>query len=198
MANRQSAHEAKAALRALVRAGRARRSEAEHVASAELLAASVLDFLPADVTDVTCYISLPTEPGTGPIIAGLLERGCQPWLPRIRGRELEWVRIDDATAYERGPLGISEPIGPADSTPRVAQLLLMPATAVDATGRRLGQGGGYYDRALVPLATHAAGGPLLVALVFDDEVVDEVPADQHDRRVDIMITPRRTLIATPA
>ena len=69
----------------------------------------------------------------------------------------------------------------------------MPALAVDPAGRRLGQGGGYSDGALADLPVLVDGGPMLVALVHDDEVVDEVPIEDHDRLVDAIVTPRRTL-----
>lgn len=185
-------------MRTQVRTARAARGEAERAAGAEAFAAAVLDLLASDVTDVTCYMSLPPEPQTGALIAGLLAGGVQPWLPRIRSRDLEWVRIDSSTTYTPGPLGISEPVGAAVGTAAGAQVVIMPATAVDITGRRLGQGGGFYDRALASLPTHANGGPLLVALVFDDEVFPEVPVEQHDRRLDVIVTPTRTLVATRA
>ena len=61
----------------------------------------------------------------------------------------------------------------------------MPALAVARNGIRLGRGGGYYDRAL----QHARPGAVLVALVFDDEFVDELPTEPHDRRVTAVVTP---------
>jgi 5-formyltetrahydrofolate cyclo-ligase len=64
-------------------------------------------------------------------------------------------------------------------------VVVVPALAVDRRGVRLGRGGGYYDRALV----HARADAVLVALVFDDELVDELPAEEHDRLVTAVVTP---------
>ena len=64
-------------------------------------------------------------------------------------------------------------------------MAVVPALAVAADGARLGRGGGYYDRALA----HARPAALLLALVFDDELVDRLPTGPHDRRVDVVLSP---------
>jgi 5-formyltetrahydrofolate cyclo-ligase len=66
-----------------------------------------------------------------------------------------------------------------------ATAVVVPAVAVDRSGVRLGRGGGYYDRALL----HARPGALLVAVVYDDELLDELPAEPHDHRVGVVVTP---------
>ena len=66
-----------------------------------------------------------------------------------------------------------------------------PGLAVDRSGRRLGQGGGSYDRALV----HVRPDVDIVTLLWDDELLDtDVPAEPHDRRVTAVLTPGRGLI----
>ena len=95
-------------------------------------------------------------------------------------------RRSSADALRPARLGLLEPAGPSlglDAV-REAELVLAPALAVDAAGRRLGQGGGSYDRAL-----ERAGAPV-VAVVFDDEVLDEaIPVESHDRPVAGVLTP---------
>ncbi len=68
--------------------------------------------------------------------------------------------------------------------------MLVPALAAGRDGVRLGQGGGFYDRALADLPPHPEG-PLVVAVVHDDELLaaGEVPSAPHDRRVDAVLTP---------
>jgi 5-formyltetrahydrofolate cyclo-ligase len=61
----------------------------------------------------------------------------------------------------------------------------VPALAVAVDGTRLGRGGGYYDRALA----HARDDAVLVAAVFDEELLESVPAGAHDRRVTAVVTP---------
>ena len=90
----------------------------------------------------------------------------------------------------------------ADAFPAVRMRLgadqgryVVPALAVSRDGVRLGRGGGYYDRALA----HARPGAVLVAVVFDDELLDEVPAEAHDHRVTAVVTPSGgwEIIGTP-
>ena len=72
-----------------------------------------------------------------------------------------------------------------------ADLIVIPALAASADGTRLGQGGGWYDRAL----THRSPGVPVVAVIFDDEVVEAgiIPAEPHDVPVDAIVTPTRTI-----
>jgi 5-formyltetrahydrofolate cyclo-ligase len=66
--------------------------------------------------------------------------------------------------------------------------------AVARDGIRLGRGGGYYDRAL----RHARPGAVLVGVVFDDELLDELPSEAHDMRVTAVVTPSGGWQALPA
>jgi 5-formyltetrahydrofolate cyclo-ligase len=100
--------------------------------------------------------------------------------------DLEWAEFECEAALRPARLGIPEPTGPSLGLEaiRAAGLVLAPALAVDRAGRRLGQGGGSYDRALERVAAP------VVAIVFDDEVLDEpVPVEAHDRGVAGVLTP---------
>ncbi|KAF5842971.1 hypothetical protein DUNSADRAFT_3564 [Dunaliella salina] len=71
-------------------------------------------------------------------------------------------------------------------------VLLLPGLGFDTSGNRLGRGGGYYDKALERLAQRAQGlgrePPLLVGLAYSCQVVPEVPVDEHDKKVDVLVT----------
>lgn len=187
----------KADVRARVRRRRSLRNDEERAVAADRIASAVMALLPSSPTTVNAYQSLASEPGTEPLIARLLAAGHRLLLPRIAGRDLTWVEVTGATEFARGPLGISEPTGPAlptDPSPLLqAGVLVLPGLSVDRAGLRLGQGGGYYDRTLAAVPEHSAGGPLRVAVVFDDEFVDEVPSEPHDCSVDVLVTPERTV-----
>lgn len=83
--------------------------------------------------------------------------------------------------------GLREPAGPRLGPAAIggAQLVIVPAVAVDRRGIRLGRGGGSYDRALA----RVGAATLVVALLHDGELVDAVPAEPHDRPVDAVVTP---------
>lgn len=155
-------------------------------AEARALAAVVL---PQSGT-VCAYHPVGAEPGSGTLLDALLARGHRVLLPVVAadGR-LDWAVYTGA--LRAGPFGLLEPDGALLGPGAIveAALVLVPALAVDAAGVRLGRGGGYYDRSL-PLA----GDVPLVAVVRDDELVDELPAEPHDVRMTGVLTPGRGLL----
>lgn len=181
----------KADLRARVRAARRARTEDGRREAADALARHGLTLLPPAPATVATYLSLPAEPGTDRLNAALLAAGYAVRAPRIRGDYLEWVELTTDSELHDGPMGIREPVGPALPASALADVsvVFLPALAADRRGLRLGQGGGYYDRALAQVPTHGDGGPLRVVVLFDDEVLDDVPTEPHDCRVDVALTP---------
>lgn len=169
--------EAKQAWRVEVR--RARRERAQRggraeagTALADAVLALVWQLSAGAVCRVTAYESRPTEPPTEALVDALRAAGHAVLLP-ITGadRTLEW----DDSGRRRPPESIGS-----------ASLVLTPGLAVDRAGRRLGQGGGYYDAALA----HVPAGVPVVTLLWDDELVEgPLPTQDHDRRVDGVLMP---------
>jgi 5-formyltetrahydrofolate cyclo-ligase len=182
---------AKAEMRSVIRAQRTARGPAEGSAAAQAVAEhgmALLDALPPRTT-ITAYLSLPSEPNVDPLIERADAAGHVVLVPRIEGRDLAWVAYRPGDPVRSGPLGIREPLGPAAGSPSSAGVMFLPGLAVGRDGCRLGQGGGYYDRVLADVPPRDLGGPLLVIVLFADEIVDAVPAEPHDRRVDAALTP---------
>lgn len=102
-------------------------------------------------------------------------------------KDLDWARYDGPDALVPARMGLLEPAGPTLGVEAIARadVVLVPGLAVDPTGLRLGRGGGCYDRAL----TRVPVGTPVCALLFDEEIVDRVPAAPHDRRVNAVATP---------
>ncbi len=177
----------KEGLRAQVRA--ARRARTEDPATAAAMAERVMDIevirdACADHGVVACYVSRPEEPDTSLLRQALQATGARVVVPRVVGDDLVWCDDDPLVAWAANDFGIHEPTAaPVDVDPAA---YIVPALAIDAVGNRLGQGGGYYDRALADVH-----GPIVVALVFEDEVVDALPTEPHDRGVDVAVTDRR-------
>src|SRR5262245_6824085 len=136
---------------------------------------------------VALYVAVPPEPETGLLLSWFESRGVRVLLPVLHDdNDLGWG--ESGAGLVPGRFGLSEPavdLGPdavAD-----AELVLCPALAVDRAGTRLGRGGGSYDRALDRVRAP------VVAVVYDTEVVDALPAAPHDRRVTHALTPSRLI-----
>ncbi len=137
---------------------------------------------------VAAYVSVGTEPATQGLIFALWKRGTYVLLPvLLADGDLDWASYEGPDSLVPGPRGLLEPSERRRGVMSItsADLVIAPALAVDGTGRRLGRGGGSYDRAL------ARVGPavLTMALLYDGELVDEVPAGDHDQAVRAVALP---------
>ena len=122
---------------------------------------------------VAGYVPLGTEPGGAPLPDELAEACDRLLVPlMLPDRDLDWTVYDDDT--QLGAAAIAE-----------AELVIVPAVAVDRSGIRLGRGGGSYDRALA----RVPDGTLVVAALYHDELVAALPFEDHDRRVHAVVTP---------
>lgn len=177
---------AKRAVRERLVAARRGRSSARRDADAAAVSTALLAGL-ATVRTLAAHVPEETEPGHGRLPAVLSRLGARVLLPVVPadGRELTWAV--DSGRLAPGRFGLLEPVGPRLGPTAIgtAEVVVVPALAVSRSGVRLGRGGGYYDRAL----RHARPGATLVAVVFDDEVLDELPDEAHDHRVHAVVTP---------
>jgi 5-formyltetrahydrofolate cyclo-ligase len=179
----------KLALRDQLVTARGRRSLLEVSRSARALAEHLLDTTEVRrAATVAAYVSIGTEPGTGPLLDALTASGRRVILPVVLpDLDLEWAVYDGPGALARARRGLLEPTGERLGLDAVAtaDVVLTPGLAVDRTGMRLGQGGGCYDRALgrVPVGTFTC------TLLYDGELLDEVPSAPHDRPVTAVATP---------
>jgi 5-formyltetrahydrofolate cyclo-ligase len=109
------------------------------------------------------------------------------------GDELQAVLADPGTTLRLGAFGIPEATGePID--PAEIDVVVVPGLAFTPDGRRLGQGGGHFDRFLAALdvGDGRSTPPLLVGVCFHEQVLDDVPTEPHDRHVDLVVTDRET------
>ena len=189
----------KTSFRTRLRAARRERPRAELAAAGPALAR--LGGSPAGASvvvaakTVSLYVSGPLEPPTAELLAALVRRGQRVLLPVVLpDLDLDWAWYDGPEALGRAQdtaTPLLEPTGPRLGRDAIGSVdvVLAPGLAVGADGSRLGQGGGCYDRALTRVGGHVP----VVVLLFDDEVVPEVPAEPHDRRVDAAATPARVV-----
>lgn len=139
---------------------------------------------------VAAYVSVGREPSTRALLERLRGAGTRVLLPvLLPDNDLDWAVYEGADLVKAGR-GLLEPAGPRLGPEAVteADTVLLPGLAVDRRGMRLGRGGGSYDRVLARLE-RAGAHPATVVLLHDGEVLDEVPAEAHDRPVDAAVTP---------
>ncbi|MFT4285295.1 MAG: 5-formyltetrahydrofolate cyclo-ligase [Protaetiibacter sp.] len=140
-----------------------------------------------DAGFIAAYLSTPDEPETRGFLRWADERGIRILLPVSREDGLlDWAPYDGADE-EQDILGMptptSELLGPIAING--VDLILVPAACVARDGMRLGWGRGYFDKTLGSME----GCPPVYAVIFDDELVDEVPTERHDMPVDGVVTP---------
>lgn len=186
---------AKLAVRRRVLAARDALSADFRVAAAQAIAdrlAALSSFARARAVLLT--LAFRSEWDTLPLVRAALAGGKVVAVPRVNAatRMLELYAVTDPERdVMPGFQGIPEPHSHcAPVAPAAIDWVLVPGVAFDAAGRRLGYGGGYYDR-LLPLFPPAAAR---VAGAFDLQIVDRVPAAPHDLTVGAIVTETRTLI----
>jgi 5-formyltetrahydrofolate cyclo-ligase len=146
---------------------------------------------------IAAYYSIGTEPDTRRLIFALWKRGSYVVLPVLQpDGDLDWASYEGPDSLAPGPRGLLEPTEPGRGPGTVARadVVLVPALAVDARGYRLGRGGGSYDRALA----RVGGQVPTIALLYDDELLPTVPTEPHDQRVRLAARPGPGLTRLPA
>jgi 5-formyltetrahydrofolate cyclo-ligase len=182
----------KVSIRKELRARRRGLSPAEH-AERSNLAASAVSRLPAFKAGarVAIYLPFDRETNTAALLVAARRRGIRIFVPVVtdrRHRRLRFYPLSGKT--RRGLFGISVPHRTGRATaPRWFNLIVVPLVGVDGEGRRLGMGGGFYDRALAfRRARRQWKGPRLVGLRFDCQRADTVFADPWDVHLDALAT----------
>jgi 5-formyltetrahydrofolate cyclo-ligase len=142
-------------------------------------------------TTITCYLSTNDEPPTRAFVDWALDNGLRVLLPVAREDGLmDWAPYDqgdeavDSSGMPMPTTGVLGPIALAD-----VDVIFIPAASIATDGMRLGWGRGYFDRTLGSMTKR----PPVYAVVYDHEVVADVPREKHDQAVDGMVTPQRII-----
>jgi 5-formyltetrahydrofolate cyclo-ligase len=187
----------KAELRLNRLAARRELPETRRVAAGRALSDAILEFPPTQMAGtVAAYVSIGTEPSTRTLLFALWKRGSYVLLPLLEpGGDLNWASYEGPDSLVPGPRGLLQPGEPPRGVTAIssADLVIVPALAADRRGNRLGRGGGSYDRAL------ARVGPAVptIALLYDDELLDDLPAAPHDQPVRAAARPGHGITRLP-
>lgn len=150
--------------------------------------ARLLDLVP-EGTVVGLYRANPFEAPAASYAKFFLDRGHEIALPRFASRNavMEFARFSDPydeEDLEVGPFGLLQPF--ADAPVLIPDVLFVPLIGFSSSGKRLGQGGGHYDRWLAdnPNATP-------IGLAWDCQLADDLPTEDHDQPLSAVVTPTR-------
>jgi len=185
----------KATLRLKARAARRAIGPEMREAAAHAIADRVLA-LPEmqDVRTVLVYGASPEEADPGPLEAALRGDGVRIAYPRVAGVQglaLHWV--DDQAQLVTGSFGLRQPPETAGcALAEEIDAIIVPGVAFDTRCGRLGYGRGYYDTLLGGSCPTVPS----IGIAFDEQIVDEVPCDERDWRLSVVVTPTRTLRPT--
>ncbi len=152
-------------------------------------------------TNIFTFISFGSEIDTREIIHQAIADGKRIYVPRVEGKQIEFYRLLDFMLLMKSKYGILEPTMdenlrhvPVDSNinhNKYHDLMLLPGLAFDVRGNRIGYGAGYYDKFL---SLQQDNYFYKIAIGYDFQLLDELPAEEYDRRANMIITPSRRIL----
>lgn len=194
-------------------------SAKELAAESRTLQRTLLKLLPEEPITIAAFLPLETEPNIWPVLLTLLKQGSSLFVPtfetgEMRFRQLvpegrqviQYIDIWDhfppqdvpsdvveLLHLRRGPLGILEPQSSAPLLdPQKLSHVLVPGRAFDRKGNRLGRGNGGYDH-FIAAQRKVNSETKFSGICFECQIVQEVPMEKHDEKVDAVITARGLL-----
>ena len=182
--------EPKAHLRVAIKERLSHLSNKDRHAESRSLCRRVLEALPEGPLTIAAYFPLKDEADVRMLLQEFLARGDKVFLPRIENQKIVFRQMLSLTGLTDGMFGIPEPAEddpPLDSA--TLDIALIPGRAFDARGNRLGRGNGGYD---IWMRKQRAMNPKTQfwGLALECQLVPEMPMEEHDERVDAVITAR--------
>ncbi len=132
---------------------------------------------------VYAYMALSWETGTEELLEYFWNHGAKVAFPRVIGDEMEFFEVNSVEDLEIGTFRIMEPKSYCKMVDWQEAVIMVPGIAFTKDGKRLGKGGGYYDKYLDRYPGHKT-----VAFAYEFQMVSELPSELHDKAVDFVIT----------
>lgn len=164
-------------------------SEKERAAESRSICRRIVEGIPEMLDAVCLYVPLKTEADIQPLFSEFSKRNIPIYLPRFAANALEF-RKWDGKELAKGALNIPEPPANAELLPSQGHILvLVPGRAFDFHGGRLGRGNGGYDRWIKSYREQNPDAEF-IGICFECQIMREIPMEEHDERVDTVITAR--------
>lgn len=140
---------------------------------------------------IALYAPIRNEIDTRRIFDGACHAGKRVLYPRVCNEEMQFHEVTHTDNLQQGTFGILEPCNTGEALPPdAADLIVVPGVAFDLSGHRVGFGKGYYDRFLATLRRPAT----LVGLCHDFQLLERVPSEGHDIRMQYIVTEQRVVV----
>ncbi len=145
--------------------------------------------------ELLVYVSFRSEVDTYGIISDALNQNKKVYCPKVFGDDMLFYQISSIDELKSGYMGICEPVEglPNFDYSCCKSLVIMPGSVFDRYGNRIGYGKGYYDRFLSDCYKKGVK-PVTAALAFSLQIIDEVPAEEHDFKTDYIFTEKEKII----
>lgn len=138
---------------------------------------------------IMAYFPLPDEVTITPVIRALASQGKTVLLPEVvSDTEMVLRKYQSDNDLREGAFGILEPTGELFTEYEKIDLVIVPGMAFDKSGNRLGHGKGYYDRFFAEMERRTGRLPYLMGVAFPFQVIDEIPYNEHDKKMDKVLT----------
>lgn len=136
------------------------------------------------------YAPIHGEVDTSEVLRAALDTQKIVLFPAVCGDALRFIRVTDPDALRKGTFGIPEPCVTGEAVaPNRVDAVVLPGVAFDLSGRRIGYGKGFYDRAF----HHLEGQGRLIGFCYDFQVLEEIAGESHDVAIDVIVTDSRVI-----
>jgi 5-formyltetrahydrofolate cyclo-ligase len=169
----------------------AKMTDKNRAAESRSVCRRLLENLPKPPLTICAYHTMPrSEIDLVPLLQELLTKGYTIALPKTEGKGFVFRKISSMGTLMTGPFNIKEP---TDDDPPLdlvtIDIILIPASAFDLAGNRLGRGNGGYDQ-WVRKVRGLNPNVKVWGIAFEDQIINAVPVEPHDEKVDALITDR--------
>ncbi|MSR67362.1 5-formyltetrahydrofolate cyclo-ligase [Candidatus Peribacteria bacterium] len=175
-------------LRRAIKERLTRMSENDRRVESQIIVRELRKMLPESMTTIAVYFPYLDEPDIQSLVAELLEQKNVICLPKAEMHGMTMHRIRSLDDVQKNPVtGIFEPIEPAPLDETTIAIVIIPGRAFLRTGERLGRGNGGYDRWI---SDQRKRNPetRFIGVCFDCQIVQEMPTEQHDEKVDVVLS----------
>lgn len=177
----------KASIRREMRAKRRALSPGEKASMDCAICSRLSGIVGKGASAVAVYLASADEIDLSQFIREMLENGVVVAVPRWNGEVYEMAALEglEPESLRKGPMGISEPVSAKQVSPGAISHWIVPGLAFAKDGRRIGYGGGWYDRILA----NASSGADRIGVAYPFQVLDDLPCEEHDIRMTKVVSP---------